>query len=101
MFLSFLRARIDVTKDTIFINQIEFDSIVIETTFFFFFSSSHTSTFQVLDKTTYCVPGMVDVFFFERNNADFAITGLQPLSSFSGALLLFCRGTWLIELVEK
>ena len=45
MFLSFLRARIDVTKDTIFINQIEFDSIVIETTFFFLLLYQETTFF--------------------------------------------------------
>ena len=41
-------------------------------------------------------------FFSDRSNADLAIIqSKSPFSVFSVALLLLCRGTWLIELMEK
>ena len=72
-------------------NRIEFDSSCLKQRFF--------SSYR---ETTNCVLSMF--FFSDRNynNADLAIISSESsnCSLFSVALLL-CRGTWLIELVEK
>ena len=66
------------------------------------FDLFETTLFSLLDReTTYCALSM---FFFSIGIMQISLShhrSLELFSVFSVALLLFCRGTWLVKLVEN